>query len=134
MSERELNRVEVLAQVDDGRLSVNNATNMLGLTRRQVFRLLKRYRQDGASAIRHKARGKPPNNLIHHAKRDYALSLIKDHYVDFGPTLAAEMLAEHHGFKVSRETVRNRRRALLPSPRPCSAWHGTSGANRRRRF
>jgi len=48
MSERELNRVEVLAQVDDGRLTINNAANMLALTRRQVFRLLKRYRQDGA--------------------------------------------------------------------------------------
>lgn len=106
MSERELNRVEVLAQVDDGRLTVDNAANMLALTRRQVFRLLKLYRQDGASAIRHKARGKPPNNRIHKAKRDYALSLIKENYPDFGPTLAAEMLAEHHGFKVSRETVR----------------------------
>lgn len=106
MSERELNRVEVLAQVDDGRLTVDNAANMLCLTRRQLFRLLKRYRQDGAAAIRHKARGKPPNNRIHKAKRDYALSLIKVDYPDFGPTLAAEMLAEHHGFKVSRETLR----------------------------
>ncbi|GGA32056.1 ISNCY family transposase [Neptunicoccus cionae] len=106
MSERELNRVEVLAQVDDGRLSVDNAANMLDLTRRQVFRLLKRYRQDGAAAIRHKSRGKIPNNQIHKAKRDYALSLIKEQYPDFGPTLAAEMLAEHHGFKVSRETLR----------------------------
>jgi len=35
MSERELNRVEVLAQVDDDRLTVNNAAHMLGLTRRQ---------------------------------------------------------------------------------------------------
>ena len=76
MSERELNRVEVLAQVDDGRLSVDNAANMLDLTRRQIFRLLKRYRQDGAPAIRHKARGKSPNNLIHQAKRDYALTRI----------------------------------------------------------
>ncbi|MFK7761924.1 MAG: helix-turn-helix domain-containing protein [Roseobacter sp.] len=74
MSERELNRVEVLAQFDDGRLSVDNALNRLGLTHRQIFQLLNRYRQDGASAIRHKARGKPPNNRIHHAKRDYALS------------------------------------------------------------
>ena len=74
MSERELNRVEVLAQVDDGRLTVANAANMLGLTRRQVFRLLKRYRQDGASAIRHKSRGRAPNNQIHSAKRDYALT------------------------------------------------------------
>ena len=74
MSERELNRVEVLAQVDDGRLSVDNAANMLDLTRRQIFRLLKRYRQDGASALRHKSRGRSPNNQIHAAKRDYALS------------------------------------------------------------
>ncbi|WP_027256271.1 ISNCY family transposase [Leisingera aquimarina] len=106
MSERELNRVEVLAQVDDGRLTVENAAKLLDLTRRQVFRLLKRYRQDGASAIRHKARGKPPNNRIHKAKREYALSLINENYPDFGPTLAAEMLAEHHGFKLSRETLR----------------------------
>jgi len=54
MSESELNRVEVLAQVDDGRLSVDNAANMLELTRRQIFRLLESCRQNGASAIRHK--------------------------------------------------------------------------------
>jgi hypothetical protein len=106
MSERELNRIEVLAQVDDGRLTVENAANLLDLTRRQVFRLLKRYRVDGASSIRHKSRDKVPNNQIHHAKRDYALTLIKETYADFGPTLAAEMLAEHHGFNVSRETLR----------------------------
>ena len=55
MSERELNRIEVLAQIDDGRLSVENGANMLGLTRCQVFRLLKRYRSDGAAAIRQDA-------------------------------------------------------------------------------
>lgn len=106
MSERELNRVEVLSQIDDGRLTVVNGANLLDLTVRQVYRLLKRYRLVGASAIRHKARGKAPNNQIHKAKRDYALSLIKETYEDFGPTLAAEMLEHHHGFKVSRETLR----------------------------
>lgn len=79
-----LHRVEALAQVDNGRLSIDNAASMLDLTRRQVFRLLKRYRQNSASAIRHKARDKPPNNRIHKAKRDYALSLIKEDYADFG--------------------------------------------------
>ncbi len=106
MSERELNRIEVLAQVDDGRLSIQNGANMLDITKRQMFRLLKTYRTDGAAAIRHKARGKTPNNKIHKAKRDYAVALVKENYADFGPTLAAEMLAEHHGFKVSRETLR----------------------------
>jgi hypothetical protein len=56
--------------------------------------------------MRHKARGKVPNNKIHEAKRNYAITLVKENYLDFGPTLAAEMLAEHHGFKVSRETLR----------------------------
>lgn len=105
MSERELNRVENLTQVDDGRLIIVNAANILALTHRQVFRLLKLYRQHGASAIRHMVRSKPPNNRIYKAKRDYALSLIEENYPDFGPTLVAEMLAEHHGFKMSRETV-----------------------------
>ena len=102
MSERELNRIEMLAQVDDGRLSVQNGANLLGITKRQMFRLLKRYRTEGAPAISHKARGKTPNNKIHRAKRDYVLALVKENYADFGPTLAAEMLAQHHGFKVSR--------------------------------
>ncbi|MEP4979703.1 ISNCY family transposase [Ascidiaceihabitans sp.] len=106
MSERELNRIEVLAQVDDGRLSVQNGANMLDVTKRQMFRLMKRYRTEGAPAIRHKSRGKSPNNKIHKAKRDYAIALVKEKYADFGPTLAAEMLTEHDGFKVSRETLR----------------------------
>jgi hypothetical protein len=42
MSERELNRIEVLAQVDHRRLSVENGANMPGVTKRQMFRLLKR--------------------------------------------------------------------------------------------
>lgn len=33
MSERELNRLEVLAEGDEGRLTIDNRENMLGLTR-----------------------------------------------------------------------------------------------------
>ncbi len=47
MSECELNRVEVLVRVEDGRLTVGSAANLLDLTQHQVFRLLKRYRVDG---------------------------------------------------------------------------------------
>jgi hypothetical protein len=38
--------------------------------------------------------------------RTRALSIIRERYADFGPTLAAEKLAAHHGCSVSRETVR----------------------------
>ena len=106
MSELELNRIEVLAQIEDGRLSVAAAADVLNLTRRQVHRLLRRFREDGPSGIRHRARGRAPNNRIGETRRARALGLVRESYADFGPTLAAEMLAEHHGLKVSRETLR----------------------------
>ncbi len=106
MSERELNRINILSQIDDGLLSVSAASNILNLTERQTYRLLKKYRINGAPGLRHKARGLKSNNQIHRAKRDYAMDLVQERYADFGPTLAAEMLEEHHSFKISRETLR----------------------------
>jgi transposase len=106
MSERELNRIEVLNQVTQGRMTATTAANVLGLSRRQVHRLLKVFQTDGAAAIRHKARGRKSNHRIDPGIRDYAIALVKEAYVDFGPTLAAEMLAERHDVKVSRETLR----------------------------
>jgi len=106
MSERELNRIEVLSQVAQGRMTAANAANLLGLSRRQVHRLLKRFQTDGPAAIRHKARGRVSNNRIDPAVRAFAVTLVKESYADFGPTLAAEKLEEDHGLKVSRETLR----------------------------
>ena len=106
MSERELARVEALSRVTDGSMTLASAATVMGVSRRQAQRLLARYRTEGAPAIRHRARGRAPNNRIHPARRDYALALIRESYADFGPTLAAEALAERHGLKVSRETLR----------------------------
>lgn len=67
-SERDFHQIELLVQIDDGRLTVENGAKILCLTLRQVLRLLKRNRPDDAESIRHKARGKSPNNYIHKAK------------------------------------------------------------------
>lgn len=106
MSEHELNRIEVLSEVTQGRMTVVMAAQVLGLSRRQAQRLIKTFRSDGAAAIRHKARGRRSNNQINPAIRDYAVALVKERYADFGPTFAAEKLAEEHDLKVSRETLR----------------------------
>ena len=106
MSERELNRIEVLSQVTQGRMTAVTAANALGLSRRQVHRLLKAFQSDGPAAIRHKARGRGSNNRIDPAVREFAVTLVRENYLDFGPTFAAEKLAEDHGLKVSRETLR----------------------------
>ena len=77
ISECELNRIEVLSRILEGRLSVASAASVLALNRRQVHRLIARFRVDGAAAIRHKARGRRSNNRIrdgvrarYHARTD----------------------------------------------------------------
>ena len=106
VSERELNRVEVLSRVSDGRCSTLEAAALLDVSQRQIQRMMLRYRAGGAGAIRHKARGRRPNNQKSDGVRDYVLSLIRENYADFGPTLATEKLAEKHAVKLSQETVR----------------------------
>ena len=106
MSERELNRVEVLSEVLGGRRSAVEAAHLLGLSVRQVHRLLVLFREGGAGAIRHKARSRPSNNRKGDDVRASAVALIRETYGDFGPTFATEKLVEVHGLNVSRETVR----------------------------
>jgi predicted ArsR family transcriptional regulator len=100
MSERELDRVEVLSQVSQGRMTAVTAVtaaNVLGLSRRQVHRLLKRFESEGAASIRHKARGRPSTRRIDPGLREYGVSLVREQFADFGPTLAAEMLEDITG-------------------------------------
>jgi hypothetical protein len=52
------------------------------------------------------AAGRPSNNRLPDVVRDHAIALVRERYADFGPTFAAEKLAERHDLKVSRETLR----------------------------
>src|SRR6185295_318709 len=106
MSKQELSRLDVLLRVQSGRLRVSDACALIGLQRRQVFRLLRSLKQDGATSLLSKRRGKPSNHRLPAEVRTLALSIVRERYSDFGPSLAAEKLAEHHGCSVSRETLR----------------------------
>ena len=106
MSKQEFSRLEVLLRVQSGRLRVSDACVLIGLQRRQVFRLLRGLKQEGAASLLSKHRGKPSNHRLPAEVRTLVLSIVRDRYADFGPSLAAEKLAEHHGCLVSRETLR----------------------------
>ena len=125
MSKQEFSRLEVLLRVQSGGLRVTDACALIGLRRRQVFRLLRGLKQDGATSLLSRHRGKPSNHRLPAEVRSLALSLVRERYADFGPTLAAEKLAAQHGCTLSRETLRGwmiadglwtDRRHRLPSP------------------
>src|ERR1700722_52007 len=125
MSKQEFSRLDVLLRIQSGRLRVADACALMGLRRRQVFRLLRGLQRDGATSLLSKRRGQPSNHRLPPEVRTLALSIVRERFVDFGPTFAAEKLAELHGCSVSRETLRGwmiedglwiDRRHRLPSP------------------
>lgn len=106
MSAEELDRVQVLGLVLERRLTQRAAAQRLGLSSRQVRRLLRSLRRGGASELASRRRGRPSNRRLSEAVRAAALELIRTRYSDFGPTLAHEKLREQHALAVSVETVR----------------------------
>src|SRR5690349_7727957 len=106
MGRKELGRLEALVDLDGGRITAARAAGLIGVDERQVFRLLKAYRASGAEGLVSRRRGRPSNRRHPDAVREAALAAIRERYADFGPTLAAEKLAEVHDLRRGRETVR----------------------------
>jgi hypothetical protein len=106
MSRKELGRLEVLVGLDTGRTTAALAASLIGVSERQVFRLLKAYRALGPAGLASRRRGRPGNRRYGDEIREAALAIIRERYADFGPTLAAEKLAEVHDLRLGRETVR----------------------------
>lgn len=106
MSNKELDRLTVMKALDSRTIKQKHAAGQLGLSIRQIKRLLKGYRQNGAAALISRRRGRPSNRCLAESIRTKALDLIRKHYHDFGPTFAQEKLTENHGLKLSVETLR----------------------------
>lgn len=106
MNKKELNQVEILSKVRSGAITLKKATELCGLSYRQMKRKYKSYKKSGPAGLIHKSRGKPSNRGISQVIMDTILNLIKTIYMGFGPTLLAEKLEESHQIKVDHETVR----------------------------
>jgi transposase len=106
VSEMELSRLDTLQRITERRLTCTAAAKLLGLSRRQVHRLLNAYRTRGPAALVSQRRGQPSNRRHPTELRHKALGLVRERYHDFGPTFAAEKLAEHHDLRISHETLR----------------------------
>ncbi|MCB9110832.1 MAG: ISNCY family transposase [Anaerolineales bacterium] len=106
MSSKEISRLEVMQKLEEKRLSQKEASAMLGVGVRQIKRLLKLYRQEGAKGLVSKHRGRKENNRLDEKVLSKALELMKGKYKGFGPTLAQEKLVEKEKLNISVESVR----------------------------
>lgn len=107
MSLKERDRLAVMRRVEDRQMTLKEASQRLKVSYRQGKRLWRAYRVSGDAGLVHGLRGRPSNHSAAcDARRDRAVSLYREHYQGFGPTLAAEQMAERDGLTVDHETLR----------------------------
>ena len=106
MSQEELKRLHVISKVLDKSISQVEASGLIGLSDRQVRRLVKELRLNGDGGVVHKSRGKPSNRSFPVELRNKVIGLYKSKYSGFGPTLAQEKLFSIDKIRLSDETLR----------------------------
>ena len=106
MSRKERQRLELLSRVKRGDLRLSKAAELLKLSYRQAKRVYRRYREFEDAGLVHRLRGRSSNRRLASDRREQVLSLYREKYSDFGPTLAAEYLATADGQKVAVTTLR----------------------------
>ena len=114
----EIKRHHVLQLVEEKRITGVEASKHLGLSLRQVRRLLAKYRQEGMAGLVHGNRGRTANNRVDEHVRVKIQELAQEEYQDYNDSHFTEELIEEHDLAVSRSTVRRIRRAMgQKSPR-----------------
>lgn len=106
VTNKELRKLKVIEEVIDKKLKQRKAARLLGISVRQVIRLVKRIRREGAKGIVHRLRGKESNRKHEESFKQKVLARCRKKYEGFGPTLAQEKLEELDKLDVNRETLR----------------------------
>lgn len=97
---------EILERLLQKEITQEQAALMLGISDRQIRRKLKKFLKEGIKGLVHKSKGHLSKRAIDPALKKIALQEIAKKYSDYGPTLAAEMLADHKGIELVPQTLR----------------------------
>ncbi len=118
MSAKEVDRLRVVQRVLERHVTRMKAGELLGISARQVARLCAAYQLDGAAGLVSRKRGRVGNRRLAADVEAQVVELARRFYQGSGPTLVRDKLAERHGIKLAKETVRKvLSRAGLWSPK-----------------
>jgi transposase len=116
MSRKEVPRAGLLKALLAGKATNAQGAAALRLSIRQVQRLRVRFQAEGVPGLLHRSRGRPARRRLAASVLAQIDTLLQTRYKDFNDCHATEKLREVEGLRVSRESVRQRRRALgLPA-------------------
>jgi len=107
MTQTDRDRLVTLRKAKKKVITQREAAEELGLSVRQVKRLLYALKKRGDKAVIHGLRGRPSNRRMEASVEKEAVRILSaEVYQGFGPTLAAEYLRKKHQIEASKETVR----------------------------
>jgi transposase len=107
MDQADRDRLVTLKKVRKKLITQVEAAEELGISVRQVKRLVRALKRRGDKAVVHGLRGQRSNRKIDESTEQEAVRILSAPvYQGFGPTLACEYLRKRHGIAVSKETVR----------------------------
>ena len=106
LSAKEQEKFNIINATREKKITNGQAAKMLGISLRQIKRLKKKIREQGASGIIHQLKRRQSNHHIAEAIKQKALQTIRERYADFKPSFAAEKLEENHQIIVSYQTAR----------------------------
>ncbi len=92
ISMRELDRLKCIQGFIDKQLKQKAVAERLGLTVRQVRRLVERYELEGPRGLISTLRDRPGNRRLKPERAEEAFAIIRAQYTDFGPTEHANLL------------------------------------------
>jgi transposase len=117
MSQRQLQRLEVMSLVEAGKITLQEGAEKIGMSYRQTKRIRKRVQEKGGKGLLHGNTGNPSNHRMKEGIRAKVLQLSRKVYGEFNDQHFTEKLAEEEGIEISRETVRMIRRAAGIGPK-----------------
>ncbi|MCK4512319.1 ISNCY family transposase [bacterium] len=117
LSQEEAHRARVFGEVTKGTMTLKEAAAVLRISYRHTRRVHVRYLEEGVAGLAHRRRGEPARNAIDPDLRSCILQLHEQDYGNFNDTHFTEMLEEHNGISVSRETVRSILRSAGKPPK-----------------
>lgn len=100
-------KLKVISVVVEKKMKQWEAAEKLGISERQIRRLVKRFRKYGDKGLIHQLRGREASNKISKEIRDNVVDLYSEKYKGFGPTLGQEKIVEIEKVFMSRETFRH---------------------------
>ena len=106
LSKKEIDRLMIINQVEENQITVSEASELLSVSERQIYRLLKRVKEQGVKGIIHKLRGRESNRGYPKELKKKIIHIYRKQYWDYGPSLYSEMLTEYHNISLNRETIR----------------------------